>query len=323
MSDPASGSRPALWIITAALFFAIMGAITHSLGTRCDWLTIALVRAVFMFGTSVAVAVAVGTELVVWRPRTLWIRSLAGSFSLVCSFYALSRLPLGDVLTLTNTYPLWIVMLSWLSMRRRPGAGDAMRVACGLAGVALIEQPHLSGDQFAAAVALASSVFAAVAMIGLHRLRGVDTRAVVAHFAAVASLVAGAWLAARVGGLVDRGPGLSLGQGQTTTPPYWPGFDPYSLALLFGVGVTGTVGQIFLTKAYAAGPPARVAVLGLTQVVFAMGLDVVLWHRVLSPASLAGTALVVAPTAWLLARSGGRAPAPSPPAAGPVALDQP
>jgi drug/metabolite transporter (DMT)-like permease len=79
-----------------------------------------------------------------------------------------------------------------------------------------------------------------------------------------------------------------------------PSVDPVTLLLLLGVGVTGTVAQIFLTKAYAAGAPARVAVLGLTQVVFGMGFDVALWQRPLSPSALAGTALVLAPSAWLL-----------------------
>ena len=35
-----------------------------------------------------------------------------------------------------------------------------------------------------------------------------------------------------------------------------------------------------------------------------MGFDVVVWHREFSAASLAGTALVLAPTAWLLRRAG-------------------
>jgi drug/metabolite transporter (DMT)-like permease len=74
--------------------------------------------------------------------------------------------------------------------------------------------------------------------------------------------------------------------------------------LLVGVGVTGTVGQIFLTKAYAAGVPSRVAVLSLTQVVFGMGFDVALWQRSFPMTSLVGTALVLAPTAWLLRRAG-------------------
>src|SRR5262249_38881507 len=81
-----------------------------------------------------------------------------------------------------------------------------------------------------------------------------------------------------------------------------PDSDPLILPLLLAVGVTGTLGQILLTRAYAAGAPARVAVLGLTQVVFGMGFDVLLWQRTLPPASLAGTALVLAPTAWLIRR---------------------
>jgi len=289
MTDTPPGSRPALWIMTSALFFAAMGALTHALGQRCDWLTIALVRVVFMFAASAAVARSAGATLVVWRPRTLWVRSLAGSFSLVCTFYAMTRLPVGDVLTLTNTYPLWIVVFSWVSARGRPPAGDVLRVACGLAGVALIGQPHLDGERLAAAVALISSVSTAVAMIGLHRLRGVDARAVVAHFAGVASLIAGGWYLARW-----------PGGGLTTSPR---GVDPTTALMLLGVGVTGTVGQMFLTRAYAAGAPARVSVLALTQVVFGLGFDVAVWHRTLPPAALAGTALVLAPTAWLLTRA--------------------
>src|SRR5260370_29860811 len=115
LDDPA---RPALWMISGAFLFATMGSITHALGSRCDWPTIAVVRAGFMFVAAVIVARAAGATLVVWRPRSLWMRSLAGSFSLVCSFYALTRqLPVGDVLTLTNTYPIWIVALSWLTLR--------------------------------------------------------------------------------------------------------------------------------------------------------------------------------------------------------------
>jgi drug/metabolite transporter (DMT)-like permease len=290
-------------MISSAFVFAAMGALTHALGSRCDWLTVALVRSAFMFVAAVAVARAAGAKLVLWRPRTLWLRSLVGSFSLVCNFYALTRLPVGDVLTITNTYPLWILALSWLALRERPRPVELAGVACGLAGVALIQRPHLRGDNLAAAVALASSFSTAVAMIGLHRLRGVDARAVVAHFAGVASLVAAVWLVAR-DGLGPQAP-ASVAGGGTVTASAFPAAGPVTLLLLLGVGVTGTVGQIFLTKAYAAGAPARVAVLGLTQVVFGMGFDVALWHRSLPPASLAGTVLVLAPTAWLLRRAGG------------------
>jgi len=281
-------------MISGALCFAVMGTLAHALGSRCDWLTIALVRVAFMFASALAAARVAGAGLVFWRPGSLWPRSLAGSFSLVCTFYALTRLPVGDVLTLTNTYPLWVFALACLEFRRRPSAADSLGVVCGLAGVALIGRPHLGGDGRAAAVALAGSLGTAVAMVNLHRLRGVDPRAVVAHFAGVATVILGGWSLARGFRAV---PGASLAPAGSV--------DASVLLMLAGVGLTGTVGQIFLTKAYAAGPPTRVAVLGLTQVVFGVGFDALVWRRALGPVTLAGTALVLVPTAWLLARGGG------------------
>ncbi len=292
-----SDSRPAVWMISAAVCFSTMVAFTHALGPRCDWLTIALVRASVMFVSSVAIARIAGAKLVFSRPRTLWMRSIAGSFSLVCSFYASTRLPVGDFLTLSNTYPLWIVVLAWLSGKQAPTVGDGLRMACGLAGVVLIGRPSLSGDNFGAAIALLGSVSTAVAMIGLHRLREVDSRAVVAHFSGVATVIAGTWFLIR-----GPGGGALVGVASGANPSL--GADPVTWLMLLGVAICGTVGQLFLTRAYAAGAPARVSVLGLSQVVFGLGFDVLLWHRVMSPLALAGMLLVVAPTAWLLAHPG-------------------
>lgn len=287
MSGSSSAVRPAIWMVCGAFTFALMGALTHALGARCDWRLIALVRALFMFVSMVLVARMAGVRLAFWTPRVLWVRSLAGSFSLVCSFYALTRLPVAEVLTLTNTYPIWIALLSWWTLRRVPSAVELLAVASGTVGVVLVEQPKLGRDQLAAVVALLSSVSTAVAMMGLHRLRDLDARAIVAHFAGVASVASGAWL-------VVRGDLRSLaGSVAADSPALW---------LLLGVGVTGTVGQLFLTKAYATGVPAEVAVLALTQVVFAMGLDAALWARRMPPATLAGSVLILAPSAWITLR---------------------
>ena len=289
-------SRPAVWMISASLCFATMVGFTHALGPRCDWLTIALVRVSVMFVSSVTIAWLGGAALVFSTPRTLWMRSFAGSFSLVCSFYASTRLPVGDFITLSNTYPIWIVMLAWLSGKKAATPGDGLRIACALTGVVLIGGPNLSGDNFGAAVALLGSVSTAVAMIGLHRLREVDPRAVVAHFSGVATVIAGSWF-------LIRGPGAGEVVGGTIGSGS-PGQDPLTWLLLIGVAASGTVGQLLLTRAYAAGAPARVSMLGLSQVVFGLGFDVLLWQRSISPAALVGMVLVVAPNAWLLAHPG-------------------
>jgi drug/metabolite transporter (DMT)-like permease len=282
-------------MIGGAFLLATMAAFSHAVGYRCDWVIIAFVRAVVMLITATILVKASGSDLVVWKPRTLWIRSLAGSFSLVCNFYALTRLPVSDAITLMNVHPLWIVLISAFFLGRRPSQGEVLGVVCGLAGVVLIERPHLSGDSLAAAVALLSSASAAVAMLGLHRLRKIDSRAVVAHFAGVATLVSATCLYFR---WLDGSPIRFDGSGTL-------------IGLLLAVGASGTCGQILLTKAYAAGAPAKVATVGLMQVVFAMIFDVAFWNRELTPTTLLGFALVLSPTTWLSLRSA-RASAPKP-----------
>ena len=163
----------------------------------------------------------------------------------------------------------------------------------GVIGVTLIQQPHFAQGNFASLVALASSVSTAVAMLGLHKLQGIDHRAVVVHFSGVSTLICGLTIPLHDPADVQR----SL-----------PG--PGAVAMLLGVGAAATTGQLFLTRAFAAGPPARVSVVGLTQVVFALAIDVTILHEETDWRKWVGVALVIGPAAWLItSRAGGEPPA--------------
>jgi drug/metabolite transporter (DMT)-like permease len=277
-------------MLCGSFAFAWMTSLAHLIRDDCDWRVIALARSGLAMLFAVALARAAGARLVFLRPRTLWVRSVAGSVSLVCTFYALSRLPPHVVLTLTNTFPIWVAVLSWPVLGERPTAAVWLAALTGVAGVALIQAQvrHLEGplDPLAVALALVASVSTAVAMLGLHRLQDLDPRAIVAHFSGVAALFCLASF------FVGPAPAVGhLGDART-------------LGLLLAVGGTATVGQLFLTKAFSAGPPAKVSVVGLTQVVFALGLYLLLERPAFHPATLVGIALVMAPTAWVMALRG-------------------
>ena len=77
----------------------------------------------------------------------------------------------------------------------------------------------------------------------------------------------------------------------------------WTLVLLAAVGVFGTIGQILMTVAFRVAPPQRLAVVGPTQVLFALGYSLLLENPRMEATTVAGIALVVAPVAWLLARS--------------------
>ena len=275
--------RPYVWVLLGALSFAVMGALAHALKDDVDWPVIALARVSVPLVLTAAASAAAGVRLVLWRPRSLWVRSLAGSVSLVCAFFALTHLPVSDAITLTNLYPVWIALLSWPLLGAAPAPGVWLAILAGVAGVALIQRPHLAEGNLALLAALGSSLTAAVAMIGLHRLKGVDARAIVFHFSGV-SFVACLAAVAFAG----------------ESSPWHTPAPLASAAMLLGTGLTATLGQLCITLAFASGAPARVSVVGLTQVPCGMLLDVFVWGRSFDALSLAGIALVVVPTAWLL-----------------------
>jgi drug/metabolite transporter (DMT)-like permease len=282
-------AAPYLWMLSGSLAFSVMAALAHALGASLGWQLVALARALFPLAFVTLWAVAAGVTLVLWRPRVLWMRSLAGSFSLICTFYAFTNLPPSDVMTLTNMFPVWVALLSWIFLKERPTAAVAIAIASGITGVVLVRGGHdLPQADRAVVIALVASVSTAVAMIGLHRLRGLDTRAIVVHFSLVSSVFA---LAALF--LFDQ-----------DRPALPESLQPIDWGMFVGLGITATLGQICLTKAFATGPPSKVSVVCLTQILFALFLEVTFLGHDLDGYKLAGMFLVVTPTAWLLMHPG-------------------
>jgi drug/metabolite transporter (DMT)-like permease len=278
-------NRPYRWMLQASLAFAVMATLTHALGPWCDWQLIAAVRSSAALVLTALLGLAVGEQVIVWKPATLWVRSLSGSMSMVCTFYALTRLPPSDVLTLTNMFPIWVALLSWPLLGEAPTGSVWLAVVCGVAGVVLMQRPRLVEGNLAVGAAVGASLFTAVAMLGLHRLHNISPRAIVVHFSSVAfCFCVASWLV--------------FGH----TPHQQEASWTWLALLLTGVGLTATFGQLFLTRAFVSGSPARVSVVGLTQIVFALLLDVVVLGREIDPISLAGMILVVGPTAWLLSQ---------------------
>jgi drug/metabolite transporter (DMT)-like permease len=298
----ASGSVPSGYLMMlASAAFASMSACSHGLATRCDWRIIAVARAGIAFALTIWLAQIGGVRVVFRWPATLWMRSIVGSFSMMFTFYALSELPVATAVTLFNTFPIWVTLLAWPVLRERPSAAFALALTNGIAGVVLIEQGKIGNEtelltsmvgpiRGAVAAALLAAFCTAVVMLGLHRLRYINSLAIVVHFSGVATLACAAFAGA--------------------TPllfPNWPIdwsvlADPATLLLLAAVGGLATLGQIMMTRAFSLGQPQRLAVVGLTQVVFALGFDLWIWHYHLNVAEFAGLAMILGPVAWLVGR---------------------
>jgi drug/metabolite transporter (DMT)-like permease len=277
---------PYLWMLASSFSLACMNQLAHQMRETCDWRLVALSRAGLAFVFAGGLALASGARLVFLKPAALWVRGAASSISLLCTFFALARLLTAEVNTLTNTTPIWVALLSWPVLQVRPSLSVWLAAVCGVLGVVLIQWPHLrggGGEGVAVALCLMAALTSAIAMLGLNRLKGVDPWAIVVHYSGVATVVVAC--SCFVGGPVDFS-------------PLW---RPTALLLLLAVGATATAGQVCVTKAYVGGQPARVAVVGLMQIVFALLLDVIFIGPEIQLETLAGIALILAPTAWMMA----------------------
>jgi drug/metabolite transporter (DMT)-like permease len=272
-----------LHMLWASIAFAIMAAVTHWAGEHCDWQLVAVSRAFIAFFFSLIIARISGVKLIIRGPKSLWVRSLAGSTGMTCNFYALAHLPVSDALTLMNTAPIWVTILLWIVFKQKPTTGIVIAVLTSVAGIALIQQPHFGGGKFACFIAMCGAFCTSVAMLGLNRLRDIDPRAVIVHFSGVASLATIAFMA-----LTDRKDHIA----QLKSTPV--------LILLLLVGVAGVAGQIGMTLAFTKGQASRVSVIALSQILFGLFFDAIFWGRSVNAISLLGMVLVIVPAAWLI-----------------------
>ncbi|MFN9721080.1 MAG: DMT family transporter [Planctomycetota bacterium] len=279
--------RPYVLMLFGAFAFAIMGAFAHAAGKYCSWQVIALARSVIALSIVTTLALKDRDKLVFIRPWSLWVRSLAGSMSILCNFYALSHLPIADALTLTNMFPVWIAVLSWPVLGKPPEAEVWLALLLALFGVVLMQEAHLLHGSIGTLAAVTGSVTSAIALIGLHRLKRVAPNAVVAHFSTVSILVV---LFSTLIWPLEKSIASQVFA------------SPKAFGLLIGTGIAATAGQMLLTRAFASGAPTRVSVVQLTQVLFAMIFDIVIWHRSFGAKSIAGMLLVIGPTVWLMLR---------------------
>jgi drug/metabolite transporter (DMT)-like permease len=273
-------------MLCGCFFTAWMCQLANQLHDACDWRVAALARSSLAFVFALGLARLSGARLVFWRPAALWLRGCASSISLLCTFFALAHLATSEVVTLTNTFPIWVALLSWPLLRLRPSLSVWLAAGCGVFGVALIQSPHFQtnpGATLAIAMSLTAALTSAIAMLGLHRLKGVHPWAVVVHYSGVATVFVLA----------------SFFVGDQPQPAALQ--DARTLYLLAGVGIAATLGQFCVTQAFTHGQPARVSVVGLVQIVFALGLDMAFTGQLPQAITLAGITLVLAPTAWMMA----------------------
>ncbi len=267
-------------MLLAGLGFAIMGAFVKAGAARFSPSELVFYRS--------AIGLLMITVIVCWHGKPLKTplfamqmrRAGVGFSALLLFFYALAHLPLATAITLNYTSPMFLALLSPWLLYAEPTLSHRQRrhlnlcILGGFIGVCLVLQPAIQSNQLlAGALGLLSGIGAALAYVHVKQLgvEGEPDWRTVFYFTLVCSIASGAWM------LVDH-----------VTPLRWQ-----DLPLLCGLGISATLSQLALTRAYRTGRTLAVASLAYSTVVFATLIGVVIWQEALSGIEIAGMLMII------------------------------
>lgn len=266
--------RGALFAISAAAVFSLTGACVKAASAhapnevvvffRSSVSLLALMPWILRQGITSLYSQRVGGHL--WR-------AAFGVSAMYAFFYAIAHMPLAEAMLLTYSTPLFIPFIAWFWIGEKPPAVVYPAALTGLAGIALIVKPGAANiNWIAGVIGACSGVLAACAMVSIRRISDTEPAPrIVFYFVAMATVI-------------------------SAVPMLWAWQAPDTITLLqlVGAGLTATIGQLCLTKAYALAPAARVGPFTYSAVIFSALIAWALWGERMDGWSALGSLLVVA-----------------------------
>jgi len=262
-------------MLVAGFLFSCMGALVKLGSTYFSSTELVFYRSIIGF---LIICVIVGIKRLPistlhWKNHC-W-RGLSGLVSLLMFFYCLTKLPLATAVTLSYTSPLFLTLFTTIMLKEHFHWLLAVAVAIGFAGVILLLQPSIQEDQLTGGlIGLASGFLAAVAYLNIKLLGNLgepDWR-VVFYFTLISTIITSIWM------MFDTIHSIT----------------PFNFLILMGIGITATLAQLALTRAYHTGEVLVVGALAYSTVLFACVWGILIWGEVLSLLSLIGIGCIVA-----------------------------
>jgi S-adenosylmethionine uptake transporter len=273
-------SRQPLWMLAAALMFALMGVCVKFAAAHYSSMELVAYRGVISTVIVLLWARAAGVSLRTQRLGMHAWRGVIGAVSLLAWFYALAYLPLATAMTLNYMSSVWIAAFV-VGGALLYGHGNNSShgwlfatILAGFGGVVMVLRPALEANQlWPGLIGLLSGVTAALAYLQVAALSraGEPELRVVFYFALFAMLL----------GFVGT---------------VFTGFSPLSLphALwILPIGLLASLGQMFMTRAYASGATMLVANLQYSGVVFAALLGLLVFADRLPLIAWGGILLII------------------------------
>ena len=212
------------------------------------------------------------------RPWAHFLRSSFGALALFAAFASVARLNLAEAVLIAQLSPAIMAAAAVVLLSERLTAWRAGGLALGFAGVVVLVWPELGGGPtdrtrlIGYAIALASAVLSALALIMVRSLNRTESPGAIALYFVMASMI-GAML---------------------TLPWGWVVPDSRMLALLIAAGLFGGFGHIAMTLAFRHAEASRLAPFEYVALLWPLLADLLIFKLHLSISFLLAAPLILA-----------------------------
>lgn len=201
------------------------------------------------------------------------LRSIFGTFGLVCNFYAIGYLNLSDANMLNKLSPFFSILFSFLILKEKPNFVQLLGVAAAFLGSVLIIKPGFDNPAVIPAIAgLIGGMGAGIAYTFVRRLgfKKENGNRIIFWF--------------------------SLFSCTVCLPLMIISFKPMSIlqtVFLIFAGIFACIGQLGITRAYMCAPAKEISVYDYTQVIFAAILGYFVFGDLPDILSVSGYLLII------------------------------
>ncbi len=283
MTEAARRLRGVLLMLAAVGAFAIMDALMKRLTGSYPTLQIACLRGASSLPFVVMSYLLTG-KLHLLRPVRFGLHILRAALAIVMLWgflWALAHASMADTYAVFMSAPLLVVLAASVMLREKVDRQLWFAILAGLAGVLVMLKPSVAGIASLAGLATLLSALAYAVVVVLVR--------VMARTDTTASMVFWYLLL------------LSIGAGALAAPG-WISIRAEHWPWIAAVGLTGWAGQHLITEAFRLAPASLVAPYEYTAMIWAVGIDWIVWQVLPGARMLAGSAIVVGAGLYLLNR---------------------
>lgn len=268
-----------LYALLAPLGFSLMNVLAKYTTHHLPSIEVVFFRSLFSLIILAAIIFIKNETLHSKQLPLLIMRGIFGALGLIGVFYTLAHLKLADASILLQLNPIFVALFALLFLKERPPKRFGMLLSLALFGAVLMIRPSFeTGISFAALVGIISAIMAAAAYTCVRQLaKNNSTNIIIFYYMLVAAILS------------------SVLAYQNYMPP-----TNLEWLALIGIGMTSSMAQIFLTKAYQLEKASVVAMLSYIAVLLHFTWGYLLWGETLDLFSLFGAIFIIGPCALLV-----------------------